>query len=146
MSGEESAVWEDRFSTCSYPQEQRATVIQLETGVNPNPSKPNFGKYLVLSCLQAYKQGIYGSSHVWILAGPSMYDNWIKNAKMEDLDCTKDQVIEASNGHFTLDYRKISKSSQVTIAGKVIVYVSDSGQSCEELVHPENYGQEIHTL
>lgn len=75
-----------------------------------------------------------------------MYDNWIKNAKMDDLDCTKDQVIEASGGHFTLDYRKISKSSQVTIAGKVIVYVSYPGQSCEELVHPENYGQEINTL
>ena len=50
-----------------------------------------------------------------------MYNNWIKNADLTDVECTREEIVLASDGHFTLDYPKISKSNKVTVSGKVYV-------------------------
>ena len=71
---------------------------------------------------QAYKQGLYGSNHVWILAGPIVYENWIgrnKDADASVMGCTYDQLIEATNGHFTLNYARIDAQNPKTISDQV---------------------------
>ncbi|WAR02880.1 GABR2-like protein [Mya arenaria] len=69
----------------------------------------------ILATFKAYKMDLYGSSHVWILSGPLLYPMWITKANMSGLDCTREQLIKASGGHFTLDFHEMSQSQDIII-------------------------------
>ena len=69
--------------------------------------------------LQVYRQDMYGGSHVWILSGPTIYDEWINNVKVDELSCSMEQLIEATQGFFTTGYVRESEPSQITISGQV---------------------------
>ena len=66
----------------------------LSPGIpTPAPLGENIDRYITGTCspLQAYKIGLYGSNHIWILTGPSLSGDWIyKSAsKLEDMGCTR---------------------------------------------------------
>ncbi|XP_045177177.2 gamma-aminobutyric acid type B receptor subunit 2-like [Mercenaria mercenaria] len=66
---------------------------------------------------EAYKQGMYGDSYVWILSGPNMYKNWTNKAGKTD--CTAAELVSASDGYFTLDYQPTGQSNVTTINGQM---------------------------
>lgn len=65
---------------------------------------------------QAYKKGLYGSSYVWILAAPTLHQGWLTP---EDTDCTMEELLQATEGYFTLHNLIMSTSEEPTITGKV---------------------------
>ena len=69
--------------------------------------------------LQAYKQGLYGSHHVWIMSGPVLHPNWLINIDITTADCTFDELVKATDGHFTLNYNKIDATNPTTISDMV---------------------------
>lgn len=78
-----------------------------------------FIKYCSHLLLQAYRIGLYGSNHVWILSGPGLYKNWIMNSNLTGLGCTYEEIVKASDGHFTLDYELIQTQNEKIISGQV---------------------------
>ncbi|XP_052799303.1 gamma-aminobutyric acid type B receptor subunit 2-like [Mya arenaria] len=83
---------------------------------------------------EAYKMDLYGSSHVWILSGPLLYPMWITKANMSGLDCTREQLIKASGGHFTLDFHEMSQSQDIIISGNPAKQVyEDMQQKADQL-------------
>ena len=75
----------------------------------------------VFLLFKAYRQGLYGSSYVWILAGPLMNPNWIDLVDKSSLGCTFEEFLKAAKGHFALNYDQIDSANPVTIANQVIV-------------------------
>ncbi|XP_060581360.1 gamma-aminobutyric acid type B receptor subunit 2-like [Ruditapes philippinarum] len=65
---------------------------------------------------EAYKQGMYGNSYVWILSGPNMYKDWTNKASLTD--CTEAELVTASDGYFTLDYHPIGQTEVTTVNGQ----------------------------
>jgi hypothetical protein len=66
---------------------------------------------------------MYGDSYVWILSGPTLFDGWIDDADMNEMDCTKEELIEATNGHFTLDHLRESTSEKPCTSGEVFLKI-----------------------
>ncbi|XP_053381960.1 gamma-aminobutyric acid type B receptor subunit 1-like [Mercenaria mercenaria] len=67
---------------------------------------------------EVYHQDMYGDSYVWILSGPALFDGWIDVANTTEMGCTKEELIEATQGHFTLDHLRESMSTEPCISGK----------------------------
>ncbi|CAG2256233.1 GABBR [Mytilus edulis] len=67
---------------------------------------------------EVYKQKLYGRRYTWILTGASMYRNWIKNADVKDITCTKANLYEAADYMITLDQNQLSSETKVTISGR----------------------------
>lgn len=70
---------------------------------------------LVCYSFQAYKQGLYGPSYVWILTGSTLQGGWIR----ETQGCSLEQVQAATNGHLVLLSQEASQSRYATISGRV---------------------------
>nr|CAD7406403.1 unnamed protein product [Timema cristinae] len=88
---------------------------------------------------EMYKQNIHGKSYVWFfianmlslypLHSTSMWDiclsgwyedNWFEvNLKKEDINCTKEQMKVAAEGHLTTEALMWNQGNQRTISGKV---------------------------
>ncbi|XP_052762188.1 gamma-aminobutyric acid type B receptor subunit 1-like [Mya arenaria] len=63
---------------------------------------------------EAYKQGMYGPSYVWILSGTTLHPGWIEATE----DCTLEQMQTALYGHFALHNLDVGYSNETTILGK----------------------------
>ncbi|XP_060573691.1 gamma-aminobutyric acid type B receptor subunit 2-like [Ruditapes philippinarum] len=85
---------------------------------------------------EVYHQGMYGDSYVWILSGPTLFDGWIDDADMNKIDCTKEELIEATNGHFTLDHLRESTSQKPCTFGETPKEIMNKLQ---DLVKVTNY-------
>lgn len=48
-----------------------------------------------------------------------MYRNWIKNADVKDITCTKSNLYEAADYMITLDQNQLSSETKVTLSGRV---------------------------
>ena len=74
---------------------------------------------------QAYKHGLYGSNHVWILSRSNYFDNWISESasQLKELNCTMDELLKATDGYFTLNFNFVSTVDTQTISGKVPNFV-----------------------
>ncbi|RWS04643.1 gamma-aminobutyric acid type B receptor subunit 1-like protein, partial [Dinothrombium tinctorium] len=62
---------------------------------------------------EAYKQNLYGSKFVWFLIG-WYEDNWY--LPVQGLNCTKDEMLKAVQGHFTTEAVMLNRDSNVTQA------------------------------
>jgi hypothetical protein len=62
---------------------------------------------------------MFGDDYIWILSGPSLFAGWIDLVVDRTFGCTKEELIIATNGHFTLDHLKESNSTEKSISGKV---------------------------
>ncbi|XP_053381997.1 gamma-aminobutyric acid type B receptor subunit 2-like [Mercenaria mercenaria] len=67
---------------------------------------------------EAYHQGMYGNSHVWILSGPTVYRGWIDKANIEGTGCSKEEIIKATQGYFTNEYLRLRTSAESTVSGQ----------------------------
>ncbi|XP_064634333.1 gamma-aminobutyric acid type B receptor subunit 2-like [Lineus longissimus] len=63
---------------------------------------------------EAYKLSLFGPKHVWMVLGWWKDDWW----KVQDVDCTLGQMMEAIDGYFATDILQLSTSPLKTIAGK----------------------------
>ena len=72
--------------------------------------------------LQAYKKGLYGSNHVWILPGSRLNNKWIRESdkKLKYLNCTMEELLMATNGYFTLNFNLLNTMDTQTVSGKVV--------------------------
>ena len=68
---------------------------------------------------QAYKQGMYGSRYVWVLPGPSFLPGWVSRLDYQTLDCTYQEMIEASDWFIMLDYDRFDSRDIITVSGSV---------------------------
>ena len=75
---------------------------------------------------QAYKQGMYGSRYVWVLPGPSFLPGWVSKLDYQTLDCTYQEMIEASDWFIMLDYDRFDSRDIITVSGSVSPQRSDS--------------------
>nr|CAD7453522.1 unnamed protein product [Timema tahoe] len=68
---------------------------------------------------EMYKQNIHGKSYVWFFIG-WYEDNWFEvNLKKEDINCTREQMKVAAEGHLTTEALMWNQGNQRTISGKV---------------------------
>ena len=68
---------------------------------------------------EMYKQGLYGSSYVWFFIG-WYEDNWYEaNLSQEKIECTREQMKEAAEGHLTTEALNWNQDNQRTISGMV---------------------------
>lgn len=69
---------------------------------------------------EMYKQGLYGSSYVWFFIG-WYEDNWYEaNLSQEKIECTREQMKEAAEGHLTTEALNWNQDNQKTISGMVL--------------------------
>ena len=61
---------------------------------------------------------------MWILPGPKYYQGWLDIRDTTATGCTYEQIKEALNGYFTLNFNKIDPYNTMTISGKVRFYQS----------------------
>ncbi|XP_077868716.1 gamma-aminobutyric acid type B receptor subunit 1-like [Saccoglossus kowalevskii] len=64
---------------------------------------------------EAYKQGLYGAKHVWIIQGWYEADWW--KIKDENIVCTVDQLSEAVKGYLTTDTFYLDPDNSMGISG-----------------------------
>jgi len=69
----------------------------------------------VISCQQAYKEGLYGSKHVWLIVGWYNEDWW----KKRDVECRGEQLIEAADNMIETLPLPLSTSREPTISNRV---------------------------
>lgn len=70
---------------------------------------------------EMYKQGLYGSSYVWFFIG-WYEDNWYEaNLAQEKIECTREQMKEAAEGHLTTEALNWNQDNQKTISGMVLL-------------------------
>lgn len=68
---------------------------------------------------EMYKQGLYGPSYVWFFIG-WYEDNWYEsNLSHERIECTREQMKEAAEGHLTTEALNWNQDNQRTISGMV---------------------------
>ena len=68
---------------------------------------------------EMYKQALYGASHVWFFIG-WYEDNWYEaNLAQEKIDCTREQMKKAAEGHLTTEALNWNLDNQQTISGMV---------------------------
>ena len=73
-----------------------------------------------------YKQGLYGPSYVWFFIG-WYEDNWYEaNLAQERIECTRDQMKEAAEGHLTTEALNWNQDNSRTISGMVNTHFSYS--------------------
>ncbi|XP_049954039.1 gamma-aminobutyric acid type B receptor subunit 1 isoform X1 [Schistocerca serialis cubense] len=66
---------------------------------------------------EMYKQNIYGKSYVWFFIG-WYEDNWFEvNLEKEKIECTKEQMKIAAEGHLTTEALMWNQNNQRTISG-----------------------------
>lgn len=78
---------------------------------------------IILSVLQAYKQGMFGEHYMWLLL--DWYDNkkwWL--VKDNEVDCTEEQMRKTVDGYFSIESARIVSNNQPTVSGKVSPYGS----------------------
>lgn len=69
---------------------------------------------------EMYKQGLYGSSYVWFFIG-WYEDNWYEaNLAQEKIECTREQMKEAAEGHLTTEALNWNQDNQKTISGMTV--------------------------
>ena len=69
---------------------------------------------------EMYKQGLYGPSYVWFFIG-WYEDNWYEaNLAQENIECTREQMKEAAEGHLTTEALNWNQDlEERTISGMV---------------------------
>lgn len=66
---------------------------------------------------EAYVRGMFGEKYVWILPGYHKQYWWADD--LVDHNCTVDELIEALNGHFAMEFAKVrGDSDTVTVSGQ----------------------------
>ncbi|KAI1732346.1 receptor family ligand binding region domain-containing protein [Ditylenchus destructor] len=65
---------------------------------------------------QAYHHGLYGRRFVWFMIG-WYADTWYVPVKSEGLNCTREQMEEAAEYHFTTESIMLSRDSMPAISG-----------------------------
>src|SRR5205823_1947988 len=63
---------------------------------------------------EAYKQNLYGTQDVWFLIG-RYEDNWY--IPVSGINCTKEEMVEVVEGHFTTEAIMLNQDSKHTISG-----------------------------
>jgi hypothetical protein len=57
---------------------------------------------------------------VWVLSGPTIFGKTIvADADENEMTCTKEELILATEGQIILNYDKFSQSERLTVSGKV---------------------------
>ncbi|CAF0772752.1 unnamed protein product [Didymodactylos carnosus] len=80
---------------------------------------------------QAYQQNYFGEGYVWWTIG-WYADNWF--LKVNDIDCTEEQMMKAVEGHFTTEIQMLTDSTQETISNITPQsFVADLNSSLREL-------------
>jgi hypothetical protein len=51
----------------------------------------------IIFFLKVYKQGLFGRRYTWIMTGGSIYENWIRDADVSKLSCSRENLYEAAN-------------------------------------------------
>jgi gamma-aminobutyric acid type B receptor len=91
---------------------------------------------------EVYKHKLYGKSYVWFFIGklsttcffktisqfvflPGWYeDDWFEqNLEKEKINCTREQMRTAAEGHLTTEALMWNQNSQRTISGMVIIQI-----------------------
>ena len=64
---------------------------------------------------------MFGTGYVWVLSGPTLYGrDFIRGFITQQMaGCTKEELVEASMGHFIMDYSLVSRQDTTTISDKV---------------------------
>ncbi|GFS18535.1 gamma-aminobutyric acid type B receptor subunit [Elysia marginata] len=92
---------------------------------------------------QAYHQGVYGPSYVWLLTGAGMYDGWLDRHFSKDqamwAPCSMAQVREASRGYLAVDDVYLRPDMDVlTVAG---ITAGEYAQRVAEFSRSSQYRQ-----
>ncbi|VDP08395.1 unnamed protein product [Soboliphyme baturini] len=66
---------------------------------------------------EAYKQQMYGPQYVWVTSGYHD-DRWWTKAKRNLSSCSEQQLLEALEGHFVVQFAVVRSDSKKTINGK----------------------------
>ena len=56
------------------------------------------------------------------MAGPVLYLNWLIMVDLTDAGCTFDELVKATDGHFTLNYNKVDQQNTTTVSNMVTKY------------------------
>jgi gamma-aminobutyric acid type B receptor len=93
---------------------------------------------------EVYKHKLYGKSYVWFFIGKSSFayylmrpsnhlllfllgwyeDDWFEqNLEKEKINCTREQMRTAAEGHLTTEALMWNQNSQRTISGMVVIYI-----------------------
>lgn len=68
---------------------------------------------------EMFKQGLYGPSYVWFFIG-WYEDNWYEaNLAQEKIECTREEMKLAAEGHLTTEALNWNQDNQKTISGMV---------------------------
>lgn len=66
---------------------------------------------------ELYRQSLYGKSYVWFFIG-WYEDNWFEvNLEKEGINCTKEQMLQAAEGHLTTEALMWNQNNETTISG-----------------------------
>ncbi|XP_065574431.1 gamma-aminobutyric acid type B receptor subunit 1-like isoform X2 [Artemia franciscana] len=96
---------------------------------------------------EVYKQGLYGKQHVWFFIG-WYEDNWFEvNLEAEGIQCTKEEMRMAAEGHFTTEALNWNQDKQRTISGMTVddfrrrlhLALKNSGYDIDHGRYPEGY-------
>ncbi|XP_069685797.1 gamma-aminobutyric acid type B receptor subunit 1 isoform X3 [Periplaneta americana] len=96
---------------------------------------------------EMYKQHIYGKSYVWFFIG-WYEDNWFEvNLEKEEIECTKEQMRTAAEGHLTTEALMWNQNNQRTISGKTSEdfrlrlneVLRQAGYDIDNMRYPEGY-------
>ena len=94
---------------------------------------------------EAYKQNLYGKQYIWFLIG-WYEDNWY--LPVPGLNCTKEEMLKAVEGHFTTEALMLNQDLKRTISGTTAPewlkrfnseLKSDLGYEITETNKPEGY-------
>ncbi|PSN34239.1 Gamma-aminobutyric acid type B receptor subunit 1 [Blattella germanica] len=96
---------------------------------------------------EMYKQNIYGKSYVWFFIG-WYEDNWFEvNLEKEEIECTREQMRMAAEGHLTTEALMWNQNNQTTISGKTSEdfrlrlneVLRQAGYDIDNMRYPEGY-------
>ncbi|KAG8237225.1 hypothetical protein J437_LFUL013726, partial [Ladona fulva] len=96
---------------------------------------------------EVYKQGLYGKSHVWFFIG-WYEDNWFEeNLIPENIECSKEEMRKAAEGHLTTEALMWNQNNQRTVSGmtsddfrlRLNAVLKNVGYDIDNLRYPEGY-------
>ena len=53
-----------------------------------------------------------------------IYPNWLYKANLDGLGCTREQLVEATHGYFSLNYVRLSVQNDKAISNKVMYSIA----------------------
>ncbi|RWS21444.1 gamma-aminobutyric acid type B receptor subunit 1-like protein, partial [Leptotrombidium deliense] len=127
-----------RVSFITDPADAVKTLVRQKTRIIVGMFYGNAARRVMC---EAYKQNLYGSKYVWFLIG-WYEDNWY--LPDDKVNCTKEEMLKAVQGHFTTEALMLNRDSNITVANVTAQewlqrYHRELNISAESVNKPEGY-------